>query len=605
MTAHLNLKPHNVLRTDRADGTVLLRSAYSVGNVARCSGDWLHHWAEAAPDRVFLAARSGKGWREVRYRETLEQVKAIARHLISRGLGPDRPIMILSGNGIDHGLLTLAAQYVGIPTVPVAEQYALIPAAHHRLEYAARLVKPGMVFADDAKQYAGALALDVFDGIEVVSTAPGKSGATDFSHLLRPTAADIAAAFQAITSDTLAKVLLTSGSTSDPKGVLTTMGMMTANQAQIAACLPFVLTRPPRIVDWLPWNHVFGGSHNFNLMLANGGSLFIDSGKPAPGLFDRTLDNLAQKSATISFNVPVGFAQLITALEKDKTLRDTYFADLDMIFYAGASLPQDTWAALERLALDTCGQVPLITSSWGLTETAPAALISHAPAKGAGIVGVPMPGVTVKLVPDVDGRCDVRVKGDNITPGYLNDAAKTEQAFDDEGFFITGDAMCFVDPDDAHKGLRFDGRLSEDFKLMTGTWVRAANLRLALLAALAPFAQDVAITGHGRDAIGALIVPNRAAIAAQGWDMAEADGVIHCDRLNAMLVPRLSDLAAKATGSAMRVTCALVMAEPPSIADGEATAKGNINFAKLLERRADLIDVLYDPLAPARISVMH
>ncbi|AXI43757.1 feruloyl-CoA synthase [Sulfitobacter sp. SK011] len=604
MTAHLNLKPHNVLREDRADGTILLRSAYAMGPVARCSGDWLHYWATTAPDRVFLAERSGKGWREVRYAEALAQVQAIAGHLISRDLGPDRPIMILSGNGIDHGLLTLAAQYVGISTVPVAEQYSLIPAAHPRLEYAARLVRPGMVFAEDAAQYAGALALNVFDGVEVLSSAPGDNGATDFAQFLRPISADIASAFQAITSDTLAKILLTSGSTSDPKGVLTTMGMMTANQAQIAACLPFVQTRPPCIVDWLPWNHVFGGSHNFNLMLANGGSLYIDAGKPAPGLFDLTLENLGQKSATISFNVPVGFAQLVTALERDKALRDTYFADLDMIFYAGASLPQDTWAALERLALDTCGQLPLITTSWGLTETAPAALINHADAKGAGIVGVPMPGVTLKLVPDAQGRCEVRVKGANVTPGYLHDAARTQKAFDDEGFFRTGDAMRFVDADDVNKGLHFDGRLDEDFKLATGTWVQAANLRLALLAVLAPFAQDVVITGQGRAALGALIVPNRAAIAAQGWDAAETAGVMHCDALNAELAERLTTLAAKATGSATRITCALILADPPSMADGEATAKGNINFAKLLERRADLIEMLYDPTTPARISVL-
>ena len=597
MTAHLNLKPHNVLREDRADGTVILRSALAMGPVARCSGDWLHHWAATTPDAVFLAERSGKGWRKVTYKETLEQVLAIAGHLLSRDLGPDRPIMILSGNSIHHGLLTLAAQYVGIPTVPVAEQYSLIPAAHQRLEYVARLVRPGMVFAEDATQYAAALALDVFNGVEVVSG--------HFSDFLRPTGLDISPAFQDVTGDTLAKILLTSGSTSDSKGVLTTMGMMTTNQAQVAACLPFVQTRPPCIVDWLPWNHVFGGSHNFNLMLANGGSLYIDSGKPAPGLFERTLENLASKSATISFNVPVGFAQLVTALEADKTLRDTYFADLDMIFYAGASLPQDTWAALERLALDTCGQLPLITSSWGLTETAPAALISHEPAKGAGIVGVPLPGVTVKLVPDACGRCDVRVKGGNITPGYLDDATKTRAAFDEEGFFITADAMGFVDPDDANKGLRFEGRLSEDFKLMTGTWVRAAKLRLDLLTALAPFAQDVVITGQGREEIGALIVPNRAAIAAQGWEMKDVNGVLHSAALNTVLTEKMSKLAATSTGSATRVTCALVMADPPSMAEGEATAKGNINFARLLDRRAALVDDLYDPAFPSRIVIMH
>lgn len=603
MTGHLNLLPHKVHRQDRADGSILLTSAYPLGDVARCSGDWLDHWAEKTPDAVFLAERSGEGWREVTYAQAQTQVHAIGSQLMARDLGPQRPIMIISGNGVDHGLLTLAAQYVGIPTVPVAEQYALIPAAHGRLAHAVGLVTPGMVYAVDGAQYAAALALDCFDGIEAVSSHPAQSGATAFDSLLQPSQTDIAAAAEGVNHDTLAKILLTSGSTSDPKGVLTTQGMMTTNQAQIAACLPFVSARAPRIVDWLPWNHVFGGSYNFNLMLANGGSLYIDDGKPAPGLFDRTVENLGRVSGTISFNVPIGFAQLVRALEQDQALRETYFADLDMIFYAGASLPQDTWAALKRLARDAGKDLPLITTSWGLTETAPGALISHAPAKGAGIVGVPMPVLEVKLVDQGEGRFDVRVRGDNITKGYLNNPDKTADAFDEEGFFITEDAMCFVDPADASKGLRFDGRLSEDFKLSSGTWVQAANLRLSLLAALAPFAQDIVITGAGRDEVGALILPNRAAIAAKGWDVTERDGILSCAPLEAEIAGRLSEHATEATGSATRVAAALILSEPPSIALGEATAKGNINFPKFLSQRATLVGLLYDPACPSRVEI--
>ncbi|NNK17446.1 MAG: AMP-binding protein, partial [Sulfitobacter sp.] len=446
--------------------------------------------------------------------------------------------------------------------------------------------------------------LESFQGVEAVSSKPA-NGETDFADLQRASETDIETARTAVGHDTLAKILLTSGSTSDPKGVLTTQGMMTTNQAQIAACLPYISTRPPRIVDWLPWNHVFGGSYNFNLMLANGGSLYIDGGKPAPGLFDQTLDNLRRVSGTISFNVPIGFAQLVSALEQDAQLRETYFADLDMIFYAGASLPQETWEALERLAQATGKPLPLITTSWGLTETAPGALIGHEPAKGAGIVGVPMPGVTVKLLPDDTGRCDVRIKGDNVTPGYLNDAQKTQAAFDEEGFFVTGDAMRFVDPADPNKGLRFDGRLSEDFKLSTGTWVQAANLRLDLLAALAPFAQDVVITGAGRDEVGVLILPNRGAIAARGWEVSEADGILICPPLNDEITDRLKTLAKTAAGSAGRVVHALILSEPPSMAEGEATAKGNINFPRFLERRSTLVDLLYDAANPQRLSIVH
>lgn len=605
MTTHLHLTPHDVTLQDRGDGSFLLRSNLPLGPVARCTGAWLDHWAAETPDAVFLAERRGAGWREVTYAQALEQVRAIASHLLTRGLGPDRPIMILSGNGVDHGLLTLAAQYVGIPTMPVAEQYSLIPAAHVRLSHAARLARPGLVFAADATPFAAALALDDFAQVEVLSAAPGDSGATALADLLTPSGVDISAAAAAVGPGTLAKILLTSGSTSDPKGVLTTHEMLTTNQAQIAACLPFLSTRPPRIVDWLPWNHTFGGSYNFNLMLANGGSLYIDDGKPAPGLFDRTVENLGMVSGTISFNVPVGFAQLVRALEQDAALRETYFSDLDMIFYAGASLPQDTWATLERLALETGGKLPLITTSWGLTETAPGCLISHEPAKGAGIVGVPMPGIEVKLVPDADRRCDVRVRGASITRGYLDNPEKTREAFDEEGFFVTGDAMRLVDPDDANQGLRFDGRLSEDFKLTTGTWVRAANLRLDVLSALAPLAQDVVITGEGRDDVRAMILPNRAAITAQGWEVTETDGVLRSAALEAELAARLTTLAASAAGSAGRVCAAIVLAEPASMAEGEATAKGNLNFPRFLARRAALVDRLFAPDCPDVIHILH
>ncbi len=604
MTEHLNLMPHRVEREDRSDGSILLRSAYPVGEVARCTGDWLDHWAVERSEAIFLAEREGDAWRTVTYVESQRRVRAIASHLLDRDLGPERPLMILSGNGLDHGLLTLAAQYVGIPTVPVAEQYALIPAAHPRLEHAARLTRPGLLYAVDAMQYGAALALEVFAGLEVLSSSPGDSGATPLSDLLTPSGTDIAPAARAVGHQTLAKILLTSGSTSAPKGVETTQGMMCHNQAQIAACLPLVSARPPRLVDWLPWNHVFGGSYNFNLVLANGGSLYIDDGKPAPGLFDRTLDNLRRQSGTISFNVPVGFAQLVSALEADPALRETYFADLDMIFYAGASLPQETWGALERLARAAGRALPLITTSWGLTETAPGALIAHEPAPGAGMVGVPMPGVEVKLVPLGEGRFDVRVRGKNVFARYLDNEEKTAAAFDAEGFFITEDAMTLVDPEDASRGLRFDGRLSEDFKLSTGTRVQAAALRLEALAALAPYAQDLVVAGEGRDEIGLLILPNRGAIERAGWQGREEEGLLHAPELERVIAERLADLSA-GRGTAQRIAAALVLAEPPSMAEGEATAKGNINFPRLLARRAGLVARLFDHTDPARIEISH
>ena len=589
MTAHLGLRPHKVVRVDQADGSILLQSGYDLGPVDRSSGVWLDRWAAAAPDRVFLAERSGTCWRTLTYAEVGEQVHALAGGLL--GLGLDGPILILSGNSVNHALLTLAAHYVGQVTVPVAEQYSLIPAAHGRLEYVADLVKPALVYADDEARYGDALDLV---GVPAVCSKVNGRGAMALSVLIRG-AADVAAAHATVGPDTVAKLLLTSGSTSAPKAVETTQRMMTTNQAQIAGALPFLADHPPVLVDWLPWNHVFGGSHNFNLVLANGGTLYIDDGKPLPALFPRTVENLGLVSGTISFNVPVGFARLVQALEADAALQKMYFRDLDMIFYAGASLPQDTWAKLERMALETAGRMPLITSSWGLTETAPAALLQHEPGQGAGIVGAPLPGVTARLIDDGTGRMEIRVKGPNVFTRYHANEARTSEAFDSEGFFRTDDAMRFVDPQDMDRGLRFDGRLGEDFKLSSGTWVHAAQVRLEMLASLGPLAQDVVVCGHGRDEVGILIVPGPAArdgtVDAGALCCAASDDIRKCMVLR----------AETATGSARVVARALVLADPPDMGKGEITAKGNINFAKLLDRRAALVERLYDDTDPASI----
>jgi feruloyl-CoA synthase len=598
-------RPHKVALETRADGTMLYRSAHDMGPVAGRSGDWLHRWATEAPERIALAERSGAGWRKVSYGEMLGQVRAIAAALLGRGLDGTTPILVISGNGVDHGLLALAAQYAGIPVVPVAEQYALIHGAHGRLRHAIDLVRPRMVYAVDAVQYGEALALDAFDGVEIVaSRGHDRPGVTAFGDLLKGDAgADADAAFAAVTPDTVAKILMTSGSTSAPKGVLTTHGMMCANQTMIADALPFLRERPPVIVDWLPWNHVFGGSHNFNMMLANGGSLYIDDGKPVKGLFERTVENLSMVSGTICFNVPVGFGMLLAALRADDALRHRFFGDLDMIFYAGASLPQDIWAGFEDMAMSERGEVPLMTSSWGLTETAPATMIQHEPADRSGIVGVPMTGATIKLIPDADMRCEVRVKGANVTPGYFGDPAKTAAAFDEEGFFLTGDAMRFVDPADPTRGMRFDGRISEDFKLLTGTWVRAGQLRLDMLACLAPLAADLVITGADRGEIGVMVFPNMAALEAGGFGTAESGGAL-CDRLLlGEIHRRLAERVREIQGSSVRVTRALVLAEPPSMADSEMTAKGNLNYARVLDRRRALLDRLYGPADPAVVTV--
>ena len=596
---------HSVAREDRPDGTILLRSNYALGPTVDKTGEWLHRWAKESPETVFIAERSGAGWREESYAATLQKVQAIAQSLLARGMGPDTPILIMSGNGVDHGLLSLAAQYIGVPTAPVAEQYALIHGAHGRLQHAIELIGPTMAYVVDADQYREALALDALSGIEIIASRPGPhANVTPFDDLLKGDASvDLAAGYKAVTPDTVAKILMTSGSTSAPKGVMTTQRMMCVNQTQLADSLPFLRERPPRVVDWLPWNHVFGGSHNFNMMLANGGSFYVDDGKPVQGLFDRTLENLSMVTGTLVFNVPVGFGMLLGALREDSGLRERFFSDLDLIFYAGASLPQDVWEGFEAMAMEVKGEVPLMTSSWGLTETAPATMMQQEPTDRSGVVGVPMTGVTVKLLPDEEMRCEVRVKGPNVMPGYFQNPEKSSEAFDEEGFFITGDAMVFVDPADINRGMKFDGRISEDFKLLTGTWVRAAQLRIDMLACLAPLAADLVITGADRNEIGVMMFPDVAELKREGFDLCDDDGAYRCRLLQGEIHRRLAERACEISGSSTKVSRAIVLSEPASMPEGEMTAKGNLNFRKILTRRKDLLERLYDNADPAIITI--
>jgi len=375
--------------------------------------------------------------------------------------------------------------------------------------------------------------------------------------------------------------------------------MLCVNQMQMGQVWPFMQRRPPRIVDWLPWNHVFGGSHNFNLMLSNGGALYIDEGKPAPGLIDKSVRNITDIRPSIVFNVPVAYAILVERMETDAAFRRAFFDDLDLIFYAGASLPADTWQKLEAMAVAEKGYAPLMSSSWGMTETSPANLMVHEVIERAGIVGVPLPGVEIKLLPDADMRCEVRVKGPNVMPGYFRDEQRSRAAFDEEGFLITGDAMRLRDANDPNRGLTFDGRIAEDFKLATGTWVHVSKLRLAALAGLKPLASDVVVTGHDREEIGLLIFPNNAVLKQMGITPDPSTGLIENQALHAAIAEKLAELARQATGSSNRIARAVVLASPASLGDGELTDKGNLNQQKILSRRGDLVARLYDDADPA------
>lgn len=592
-----NYIQHDLKIETREDGTLILTSGLELGPVVEKTTDWLHRWAEEAPDRAFIAERDGDGWRSMTYAEMLDQVRRVAASLLARGMGPDTPIVVMSAPSINHGILVLATQYIGVPLVPLAEQYSLIPEAHSRLLYAVQKTRPSMVYAEDGGAYAAALALPELAELDRVVGHNVPEGCIAFDDLLATEpGSDLDAANAKVGPDTLGKILFTSGSTSMPKGVPQTQRMMCVNQAQYQACLPFLQDHPPVILDWLPWNHVFAGSSDFNMVLANGGTLYLDDGKPLKGRFERTLENLAMVNATMSLNVPVAFAMLVEALKKDANLRKMYFSNLDMIFYAGASLPLDVWNALEEMSLAETGRIPMMTSSWGMTETAPMTLIHHQGGASTGMIGVPGPEIEAKLIPEQPGRYELRVRGPNVMPGYFEDPKKTAETFDEEGFLITHDAVRFVDENDRAQGVRFDGRISEDFKLLTGTWVQAGNLRLEALGALSGLVQDVVVTGADRNDIGLMIFPP----AVRG--LSGEDGTVRDETYLAEISTKLAELAAKATGSSTRIKRAMVLSEPPHVGDGEITAKGSLNYNAILARRASLLERLYDNDDPATLT---
>ena len=597
MFAQQDYLKHQLLIDHREDGEMIMSSGLTLDPVAQNTGEWLHRWAAETPDAVFLAERSGPGWNKLKYGDALSQVQSVAAGLLDHGVGPGEKIVILSGPGIKHGILKLAAQYIGVATVPVAEQYSLIPDAQPRLIHIAEKICPAMVFAEDAEKFARGLALPQFDNaLKVVGGLAG-TGMITFERLLASTT-DISAARDTVTPQTLAKILFTSGSTSTPKGVPQTHHMMCVNQNQYSGCLPFLKARPPVILSWLPWNHVFAGNSNFNMALAFGGALYLDTGKPVKGLFDTTLENLRMVKPTMSANVPVGYAMLVEAMREDAQLRHNFFADLDFIFYAGASLPADVWQGIEELAMIELGRVPMLTSSWGMTETAPMALMHYEGNATSGMIGIPGPELEARLLPIDDNRYELRVRGPNVMDGYYEEPEKNAETFDDEGFMKTGDAVCFADPDRLESGLQFDGRIGEDFKLLSAVWVQSARLRLGAMPALAGLAQDIVITGENRTDLGLLVFPDPQ-LGLQAGDDGTIQDAHYCAKIRSVL----AKLAETATGSSNRIVRAIVLGEPPSVKAHEITAKGNLNNNAVLRHRAGFVERLYDDSDPATIQI--
>lgn len=577
----------------RDDGAVFVSSPHPLKEYPDKIGVFLHRWAQRTPDEVFLAQRDADGtWRRLTYGEALNQVERVAQSLLDGGLGHHRPVMILSGNSIETGVLMLAAMHVGVPVAPVSPAYSLMSRDFEKLRYLRDLVRPGLVYAAGEEFVP---ALDVVRGPSVpVVTRDGANGDLAFVDLLRTEPTDaVETAYDAVDADTVAKILFTSGSTGMPKGVINTQRMQCSNQQALAQIWPVLEEEKPVIVDWLPWHHTFGSNHNFNMVLRNGGTLYIDAGKPLPSHVEITVNNLREVSPTMYFNVPGGYQALLPYLEKDEELRDRFFGRLRFIFYAAASLPQSVWERLEALSEASLGyKVPMI-SSWGATETAPLVTNTHYRIERAGIIGVPVPGSELKLVP-TDHKVEIRVRGPNVTPGYWKAADKTREAFDEEGFYKAGDAVRFADPDAPEKGLLFDGRIAENFKLTSGTWVDVGSIRLKAIEACAPAVQDAVVAGHDRDEIGLLIFPSTE--GCRKLAQANGDGGEEPASARAVtdhLRSQLAEHNRSNPGGSTRIRRVLVMREPPSMDAGEITDKGYINQAKVLERRADLVQRLY------------
>ncbi|MGH9704157.1 MAG: feruloyl-CoA synthase [Candidatus Acidiferrales bacterium] len=592
----------------RSDGAILVRSDEPLGDYPRVLTERLAHWAAVSPNRICVAKRQGPSeeWKCLTYAQVLEAVRRIGQALLNRGLFAERPAVILSENDLEHFLLMLAGQHVGIPTAHVSPVYSLVSQDYTQLGYIVDKLTPGIVFASSGVRYGRAIEAVVLQRTELVVTrdpVPGRES-TLFADLAATEATPaVDAAHERINPDNPAKFLFTSGSTGVPKGVINTHRMICCNLQQIAQVFCFLQDEPPILVDWLPWNHTFGGNHNTGIALYNGGTLYIDDGKPGPGLIRETVRNLREISTTVYFNVPKGYEDLLSFLRLDRQLRETFFKRVRLLFYAGAGMSQHVWDAYRELAVETCGEQVMMVTGLGATETAPMAIQTTWDTEHSGVIGIPIPGVEVKLVPQGD-KMEARVRGPNVTPGYWRQPEQTKKAFDEEGFYKFGDAVRFVDPNDVNRGFIFDGRLSEDFKLSTGTWVSVGPLRGRIIGFFAPLVRDVVITGHDRDEVGILIFADLDACRSLTEELSagvEAVAILRHKDVRARFRQLLEKFAAESVGSSRRVARAVLLEEHPSLDGGEVTDKGTLNQGKVLQRRAALVEELYSVESSPRI----
>jgi feruloyl-CoA synthase len=587
---------------DGVPGTHYLKADQDLQAFPERLTDRFQHWAQKKPGqtlfarRVKLADGSLGDWRHITYAEAWNTARNIAQGLINRGLNAERPVVILSENSLEHALLALGCIVAGVPFVPTSPPYSLISQDYDKLKHVLRTVTPGMVFASDAR-YAKAIAATVSSNMEIVMNEGGVEGkqVTTFEALCStPATAQVDAAIAATGPDTIAKFLFTSGSTKLPKAVINTQRLWCANQQQMAQSMPILAEEPLVLVDWLPWNHTFGGNHNFGMVVFHGGTMYIDDGKPTPALMHETLRNLREIAPTVYFNVPTGFEAIALAMKTDDLLRKTLLSRVQMFFYAGAALAQPIWDSLYESQEREVGERIVMGTGLGMTESGPFGIFVTNPYVNAGDLGVPTPGLELKLV-DMGGKTEVRYRGPNITPGYWRNAEETKASFDDEGFFCTGDAVKWIDETDVHLGLKFDGRIAEDFKLATGTFVSVGPLRGKIIAAGAPYIQDVVLTGINLKEVGAMVFTTPAVRALSGMaaDAPLAD-VLSSEPVLAQFQTVINELAKTATGSANRIARMCLLSEPPTIDKGEITDKGSINQRAVLSHRADTVAALHE-----------
>ncbi len=601
----VRIAPLDSIIDRRADGTVYMRSPQPLGPYPDKLTERLEHWAAHAPQRTFMAQRDAQGnWRHLSYAEALVRVRSLAQAFVDRRLSSDRPFLILSGNSLEHAVLALAAMYSGVMYAPVAPAYSLLAKEHDALRYIFDLMKPGMVFAAEGAAYERALRNVLPTGVELVVSSPPESIPSTLLATIEatPVTSSVDAAHARVTGDTVAKILLTSGSTGRPKAVINTQRMLCSNQEMLRTVMQFMADEPPVLCDWLPWNHTFGGNHNVGLVLYNGGTLYLDEGKPTPEGITTTVRNLREIATTAYFNVPRGYEVLLPHLKSDAVLRERFFSRTKLLFYAAAGLGQRFWDEVRDLAIEACGEEILMMTGLGATESAPYAISTGKSGAASGMIGLPVPGVELKLV-SAGTKTEARLRGPSITPGFWRQDELTRVAFDEEGYYKLGDAVRFADPNDPKRGLMFDGRINEDFKLSTGTWVSVGPLRARFLAHFGAYVQDVVIAGPDRAFVAALVFPHVDVCKRLAPSASTPREILDHSAVREHFRLLISDFARQQTGSAMTIARIILMDERPSFDAREITDKGSLNQRAVLTHRAALVDELYaDTVSPRVIT---